>query len=73
MVTVAALLDEVTSATVTIEPPIRTALADNSSVTYKSVPATVHLNSDMQEFETSANDKDGNLLFNFEFDVIESL
>ena len=61
------------AATVTIEPPLRTALADNSSVTYKSVPATVHLNSDMQEFETSANDKDGNLLFNFEFDVIESL
>ena len=61
------------AATVTIEPPLRTALADNSSVTYKSVPATVHLNSDMQEFETNANDKDGNLLFNFEFDVIESL
>ena len=71
------IVSDVTSssnaATVTIEPPLRTALADNSSVTYKSVPATVHLNSDMQEFETSANDKDGNLLFNFEFDVIESL
>jgi len=61
------------AATVTIEPPLRTALADNSSVTYKSVPVKVHLNSDMQEFETNANDKDGNLLFNFEFDVIESL
>ena len=71
------VVEDVTSssnaATVTIEPPLRTALADNSSVTYKSVPATVHLNSDMQEFETNANDKDGNLLFNFEFDVIESL
>jgi len=61
------------ASTVTIEPPLRTALADNSSVTYKSVPVTVHLNSDLQEFETNANDKDGNLLFNFEFDVIESL
>jgi|TARA_Y100000289_G_C3899125_1_gene138228 hypothetical protein len=61
------------AATVTIEPPLRTALADNSSVTYKSIPATVHLNSDMQEFKTNANDKDGNLLFDFEFDVIESL
>ena len=61
------------AATVTIEPPLRTALTDNSSVTYNSVPVTVHLNSDMQEFETNANDKDGNLLFNFEFDVIESL
>ena len=71
------VVEDVTSssnaATVTIEPPLRTALADNSSVTYKSVSATVHLNSDMQEFETNANDKDGNLLFNFEFDVIESL
>ena len=61
------------AATVTIEPPLRTALADNSSVTYKSVPTSVHLTSDMQEFETNANDKDGNLLFNFEFDVIENL
>ena len=61
------------SATVTIEPPLRTALADNSSVTYDSVPVTVHLTSDVQEFETNSNDKDGNLLFKFEFDVIESL
>tara|TARA_R100001440_G_scaffold35163_1_gene54111 strand:- start:794 stop:1402 length:609 start_codon:yes stop_codon:yes gene_type:complete len=61
------------AATVTIEPPLRTALADNSSVTYKSIPTSVHLVSDIQEFKTNANDKDGNLLFNFEFDVIESL
>ena len=71
------VVEDVTSssnaATVTIEPPLRTALADNSSVTYKSVPTSVHLTSDMQEFETNENDKDGNLLFNFEFDVIESL
>jgi len=61
------------AATVTIEPALRTALADNSSVTYKSIPTSVHLTSDMQEFKTNANDRDGNLLFNFEFDVIESL
>ena len=61
------------AATVTIEPPLRTALADNSSVTYDSVPVTVHLTSDVQEFQTNSNDKDGNLLFKFEFDVIESL
>ena len=61
------------AATVTIEPPLRTALADNSSVTYDSVPVTVHLVSDVQEFQTNSNDKDGNLLFKFEFDVIESL
>ena len=61
------------AATVTIEPPLRTALANDSSVTYDSVPFTVHLTSDVQEFETTQNDNDGNLLFRYEFDVIESL
>jgi len=61
------------SATVTIEPPLREALADNSSVTYDSVPFNVHLTSDVQEFATGQVDKDGNLLFSYEFDVIESL
>ena len=61
------------SATVTIEPPLRTALADNSGVTYDSVPFKVHLTSDVQEFASSQNDADGNLLFTYEFDVIESL
>ena len=61
------------SATVTIEPPLRTALADNSGVTYDSVPFKVHLTSDVQEFQTNQNDADGNLLFTYEFDVIESL
>ena len=61
------------SATVTIEPPLRTALADNSGVAYNSVPFKVHLTSDVQEFQTNQNDADGNLLFTYEFDVIESL
>ena len=61
------------SATVTIEPPLRTALADDSGATYDSVPFKVHLTSDVQEFATSQNDADGNLLFTYEFDVIESL
>lgn len=61
------------SATVTIEPPLREALADDSSVTYDSVPFNVHLTSDTQEFNSGQSDKDGNLLFNYEFDVIESL
>ena len=61
------------SATVTIEPPLRTALADDSSVTYDAVPFTVHLTSDVQEFKINQNDKDGNPIFRYEFDVIESL
>ena len=71
------IIDDVTSssnaATVTIEPPLRTALADNSAVTYKSIPVTVHMTNDVQEFQTNSNDKDGNLLFKYEIDVIESL
>ena len=71
------VVEDVTSSsnasTVTIEPPLRTALADDSSVTYDSVPFNVHLTSDAQEFATGQNDGDGNLLFTYEFDVIESL
>tara|TARA_R100000734_G_scaffold18653_1_gene16056 strand:- start:558 stop:1166 length:609 start_codon:yes stop_codon:yes gene_type:complete len=71
------VVEDVTSSsnasTVTIEPPLREALADNSSVTYDSVPFNVHLTSDVQEFATGQVDKDGNLLFSYEFDVIESL
>ena len=61
------------SATVTIEPPLREALADDTSVTYDSIPFNVHLTSDLQEFSSNQVDKDGNLLFTYEFDVIESL
>tara|TARA_B100000519_G_scaffold198474_1_gene207931 strand:- start:598 stop:1206 length:609 start_codon:yes stop_codon:yes gene_type:complete len=61
------------ASTVTIEPPLREALTDNTSVTYDSVPFNVHLTSDVQEFGTGQNDKNGNLLFTYEFDVIESL
>ena len=61
------------AATVTIEPPLITALADNSAVTYDNVPFTVHLTNDIQEFGVVGADKDGNLLYQFEFDVEESL
>ena len=61
------------ASTVTIEPPLTTALANNGVVTYDSVPFTVHLTSDVQEFNTSNIDGSGNLLFNYEFDVIEAI
>ncbi len=61
------------AATVTIEPPLRTALTNDSSVTYDSIPFTVHLTSDVQQFEINQNDKDGNPIYRYEFDVIESL
>jgi hypothetical protein len=61
------------AATVTIEPPLTTALADDSVVTYKNVPFTVHLTSDIQDFGVVGADKDGNLLYQFELDVEEAL
>ena len=60
-------------ATTTIEPPLTTALANNSSVTYDNVPFTVHLTNDMQEFGVVGADKDGKNLYKFEFDVEETL
>ena len=56
-------------ATLTIEPPLITALADDSSVTYDSVPFKVHLINDIQEFGGVGADKDGNILYQFELDL----
>ena len=60
-------------ATVTIEPPLLTALGNNEIVTHDNVPFTVHLTNDIQEFGVAGADKDGALLYQFEFDVEESL
>ena len=60
-------------ATVTIEPPLLIALANDSVVTYDNVPFTVHLTNDIQEFGVAGADKDGALLYQYEFDVEESL
>jgi hypothetical protein len=61
------------ASTITIEPPLTTALADNSAVTYDNVAFTVHLTNDIQEFGAVGTAKDGALLYQFEFDVEESL
>lgn len=71
------IVSDVTSssnaATVTIEPPLTTALANNGAVTYDNVPFTVYLTSDLQEFGTVGADKDGNVLYKYEFDVEEAI
>jgi hypothetical protein len=71
------VVEDVTSAsnaaTVTIEQPLTTALADDSAVTYDNVTFTVHLTNDIQEFGAVGADKDGNLLYQFELDVEEAL
>ena len=61
------------ASTITIEPPLITALADDSVVTYDNVPFTVYLTSDIQEFGVSGADKDGNLYYEYQFDVEEAL
>ena len=61
------------AATVTIEPPLVSALANDETVSYDNIPFTVHLTNDIQEFGVVGADKDGNLLYQFEFDVEESL
>ena len=56
------------AATLTIEPPLRSAIADDAAVTYDGVEFTVRLTSDVQQFNTSDLD-----LYRFEIDFIEAL
>jgi hypothetical protein len=61
------------AATVTIEPPLTTALADDSAVTYDNVPFTVHLTNDMQEFGIVGVETDENNSCKYKGDVEETL
>jgi len=55
-------------ATLTIEPPSRSNLANNEAVTYDGVQFTVRLSNDVQQFKTSVIDQ-----YTFELDFIEAL
>jgi glutamate synthase domain-containing protein 3 len=68
MVVADATGDSSNDATITIEPPLRSALTDTESVTYDGVEFTVRLTSDIQEFNTGDLD-----LYRFEVDFIEAL
>ena len=63
---------DISTGSLTIEPPLTTAVS-SSNITYDNVPFTVHLTNDIQEFGVAGSDKDGNALYQFEFDVEESL
>ena len=63
---------DISTGTLTIEPPLTTAIT-NSDIQYDNVPFTVHLTNDIQEFGAVGNDKDGNILYEFELDVEETL
>ena len=55
-------------ATLTIEPPLREALADDSSVTYDGVEFTVRLINDVQQFNVAVDN-----YYRYEVDFIEAL
>jgi len=63
---------DISTGSLTIEPPLTTAVS-SSDIIYDNVPFKVHLTSDVQEFGSVGNDKDGNLLYQFELDVEETL
>jgi len=73
MVVADATADGSNEATITIEPPLRTALVDDSVVTYDNIPFTVHLTNDIQEFGVVGADGSGNLLYKYEIDVEEAV
>ena len=63
------------AATVTIEPPLIEALANDSTVTYDDVPFTVYLTSNVQQNSlgiSASNLSTTNDLYNYEFDVCEA-
>lgn len=55
-------------ATLTIEPPLREALSDNSSVTYDGIEFTVRLINDVQQFNVGVDN-----YYRYEVDFIEAL
>ena len=63
---------DISTGSVTIEPPLRTAVS-STDITYDNVAFTVYLLNDLQEFGTSGSDKDGNLLYKFQLDIQEAL
>jgi hypothetical protein len=52
----------------TIEPPLREALANDSSVTYDNVQFTVRLINDVQQFNVALDN-----FYRYEVDFIEAL
>ena len=51
--------NDISTGTLTIEPPLRTAVS-SSDIQFDNVPFTVHLTNDIQEFGAVGNDKDKN-------------
>jgi len=60
--------DAVGVGTLTFEPPLREAVADDATLVYDDVPFTVRLTNDVQEYSIGTTN-----LYQYELDVIESL
>lgn len=60
--------DRANAGTMSIQPPLVSAIPDNDVVTYNGVPFTVRLENDVQEWSLSGFDR-----YNFELDFIEVL
>ena len=73
MVVADSTADVSNEATLTLEPPLQSSISDDSVVTFDNVSFKVHLENDIQEFGVVGADKDGNALYQFEFDVEEAL
>jgi len=63
---------DISTGSLTIEPPLITSVS-STDIQYDNVPFTVYLTNDIQEFGVVSADKDGNALYQFEFDVEEAL
>ena len=63
---------DISTGTLTIEPPLTTAIS-SSTIVYDNVPFTVYLTNDVQEFGAVGADNNGNVLYQFEIDVEEAL
>ena len=63
---------DISTGTLTIEPPLTTAVS-SSDIQYDNVLFTVYLTNDIQEFGLVGAGQDGTLLYQFEFDVEEAL
>jgi len=63
---------DISTGSLTIEPPLITSVS-STDIQYDNVPFNVYLTNDIQEFGVVGADKDGNALYQFEFDVEEAL
>lgn len=60
--------DRAGAGSVTIEPPLFSAVTDNEAITYDNVPFTMRLNNDIQSYSLSSNE-----YYEYEIDMIEVL